>query len=437
MSDAAVLDAPPPPAPSPAPAAPAPAVPEAPAPAPSPGDDNYDPLAGLEALAKDDGTGPDPKPRGDDGRFKAADKPADKSKPGDGNQQSKPDADNKRDDKQQPEPEKKEKAGQLRILKEAAEAENKSLKAEIERLKTAKPPEDPEKRRITEEHKSTLQKLADAEKRLEEYEGKLALADYQETKEFKEKFHKPYVDAWIEGRALAGELTVVERKNPETGEVIQQARPGEAKDFDAIMGAPDRGKAGQIARQLFGEDAVEIITASREVRNLSAARIKAIEDNRANAAQHIKNQGEQMRRMTEEATNFFETQAREGIEGHPEWFKPDESDPKGNQILEEGMHLARRAFRGGMPLREGDKPLTPQQTLKLQAAIMNQAGGFRRMAYLLAKEKEKNATLAKDLEEFESSRGTRGTAGSAKKGAGAVADDDTADSAFGTAFSGS
>ena len=84
-------------------------------------------------------------------------------------------------------------APELRKAYADLKAKHAALQAEHEKIRTAKPPEDPEKKGLSE-------KLEMANKRLREHEEELRLSAYERSQEFKEKWQQPFIDAYQFGR---------------------------------------------------------------------------------------------------------------------------------------------------------------------------------------------------------------------------------------------
>jgi len=274
------------------------------------------------------------------------------------------------------------------------EAAQKEL-AEL-RTKASTPAEDPEKKVLTE-------KLTAHEKRLAELDEELRYTAYERSQEFKDKYEKPYVDAWLQGRSNMSSLDVIDRKNEETGEVLQQGRPATAEDFDALMKLDDRSFRKQ-ASQLFGpEQLSELIADRKEVMKLLNSKNKALEDFRKEGTEREQKRAKQIEENSKLTRQTWEQANKTAVEKYPQWFAPDEADPKGNELLEKGYHMADRAFSDGRPIKEGDKPLSPLELTRLQSALRNKGAAFDRLVHKLSTLQKAHDDLAEKLKGYEES----------------------------------
>jgi hypothetical protein len=144
--------------------------------------------------------------------------------------------------------------------------------------------------------------------------------------------------------------------------------------------------------------------------------------------------GEQMQAAEAEKKKYWDESVAYGLEKYPTYFKPDETDPEGNKLLDAGRHLADRILNDGKPLKEGDKQWSPQQLTDAQAAAYNQIMAFPRMAYRLKNALAENAKLKKDLSAYESSEPGKGDGDERDPSAIPVGDSQDAGGAFDSKF---
>ena len=341
---------------------------------------------------------PGDRPRGEDGKFtKSPPKPeGDKS-------QAKPAA-AKPGDKATPPPEldfdkPPEKAPELRKHYDALKTKLRDIEAKHAELlkKPAAPTEWPEK-------KTYEERLADRDKRISEYEDHIRHTNYSKSEDFKERFEKPYVSAFMQGRSMAAKMKVIERKD-ETGAVVtQKSRAGTADDFDAIMKLSDPEAAADLAVQLFGESRAPIILYHREATQaLSEACQTAIKDFGEKGKKWEQEQQENQTKFQTRAKEMVEGYAKAAAEKYPQHFKPDENDPKGNELLEKGNRIIDRIRANGAPLADGETQWNNEQIAQAVAAMWNKAGAFDRL-FNKFKEQGKELKDIKDkLAEYEKS----------------------------------
>lgn len=347
----------------------------------------YDMLAGL---GKDNDPGdkmapdpaPEPKPdapapnpdqgrqRGTDGKFLPI--PEEKKQP-----QPPEKPAEKAPEQTKPEPEKEKKAGELRKLYDQYKADNARLKSELDAAKKAASEprpviEDPEKKTLKET-------LAHRERRLAELDEKLKYTDYSQSDEFKEKYQKPVIDAYMDASKSLAEFETMEVKDPDTGEITQPSRQLNGKDFDELMSLPIGKAAQKLGKMLDPVSAAAVIADMKQIHRLNAAQKQALEEFRKTGAEKQKQSLAQQEADADARLNHFEAAKKWGRDKYKDWFSPDPEDPKSQEVLDKAEHMATRAYSNGEPLRDGDKPLTPQQLTELQAAIYNQAVGFSLM----------------------------------------------------------
>ncbi len=365
---------------------------------------------------------PAPKPgepqRGPDGKFLPVKEPA---KPG-----------------EQPKPEEKpaeppiEKMAPAELRKAYEGLRRKLSALEEERKKPAEaapiePQEDPEKLQLTE-------RLTEREKRLQALEEELQYTAYEKSQEYKEKYEQPFISAWKMGQDRAARLKVAEQKDA-LDEVIQPARQGTAEDFNTLMQIQDDDEAAEWAHKLFGPAKASSVLYHRErVQEANFAKHKALEDYKTNGVEREKQRQVMLENQTKAIRTLYQKTMAAAIDKYPQFFKPLDDDPKTKALLAKGMRLADRAL-GDMSLLEGEKPMSGEERIKLQAAMRNCFGSFQNLTYQLQKERTLRTDLEKKLADFEASvpRGGDGR-GAGQPGAGRGDDSDTPESAFDAAF---
>lgn len=401
-----------------------PTAPSAPAPAstPTPGLSDSPFYADIDALAK--GPEPKPAPAKEGEKSPPSDKPAGaaptskpatsaeagkdsvKSDSPDGSSSAKG-AEKPGDKPATPPP---VKAAELRAAYEELKRKHAALTAEHEKVKTAKPAEDPEK-------KTLLENLDTLRKRTAELEEKLKFTNFQETDEYKAKYHKPFLDAYARGRSRASHLTVTEADGTE--------RPGTAADFDAIMRAPE-SQVAKMASEMFGLAAPLILSERMRIEEINDAAATAQEEFRKTAEERNKQEVEKTARQKAETekqrAEMSATFARlntEAVEARPQFFKADEGDEKGAGILKTETALADLAFGALPPERYDELPegiraklangmLPPAEIVRLHSAMRTKAAGFGHVVHKLAKATERIKQLEIELSEFKASEPTGG-----------------------------
>jgi len=244
------------------------------------------------------------------------------------------------------------------------------------------------------------ERLTKAEARAKELEDEIIYVNYSKSKEFVDQFQKPYDAAWQQAMADLKELTI---EDPAT----QQRRAVQVEDFLALVNMP-LGQARELAEQLFGKFADDVMTHRKEVRRLWDAQSAKLEEAKKNGAERERQRMQQYQAQTTDiAKNVVAIWQKENqaLATSTEWgkyFQPVEGDTEGNQRLAKGFELVDRAF-GENP---NDPRLTAEQRLavvKRHAAVRNRAAAFGRLRAQNESQTKEIAALKKELEALKSS----------------------------------
>lgn len=332
----------------------------------------------------------------------------------------KPNADKPPTDKQEPAkaPDKKtdletaEQAPEKMAPKALREAYSKAkqqlnaVQAQLEQVKNAAPKEF--KVADAPEFKSLKEKYEAVQKRADELEETVKFTNYEQSKEYKEKYQQPYEQIATSATATAQQLQVTNEDGTK--------RAMTSAEFWDIVRADNDDAALAAAEKLFGENstrAARVVDLRDKIVSAHDAANRAKEDFKKNIGERTKQMQEQQEGFTKAQSESFTKHRDEALAKYPQWFKADEGDTKGAELLENGMAWADKAFT----------ELTPEQAPKIHAALRNKAGAFDHVVHKLnttaAKLKEAQAKLAA----YESSKPGKGEL----PGAGAESDDPMAD----------
>lgn len=247
-------------------------------------------------------------------------------------------------------------------LKHKARAEQ--LEAELTKLKTAKPAEDPEKKSLTE-------KLTALEKKTKEYEDELRFTNYERSPEFKEKYVEPYNKAWAKAmRDL--EHTRVPLAD---GSGFRKATKD---DLMLIANNESVQDAAELAEQLFGKAANVMMHHRDNILSTWESQQTALTEGRKMAEQREKEITEQQTKQQVEV----QKQNRELRVSHePEFLERHKDivllkDEKGEWLDAEGAKLLDQDRSVTDMLFADDTKLTPEKKLKLHAEMRNRAVHF-------------------------------------------------------------
>lgn len=269
--------------------------------------------------------------------------------------------------------------------------------AELEAIRTKPPAEDPEKKTLQE-------RLSEREKRLQDLENEIRFHRYESSQEYKDKYEQPFINAFQTGRQKTSSLKVVERKNDETGEIIQQSRQATANDFDRIAMIGDDDQAAEVAEQLFGSRAPMVLYHRERVQELNAAKEKAVQDFRKVGSEREKQLAEKSQQERKRMVEMFDAITKQSVEKFPALFKPVEGDEKGNELLKKGFDLVDTVFKGDT------SRIPPEKLVAMHAAVRNRAAAFGRLAYQNKGLQEKITELEKELDQYRESEPAGGEA---------------------------
>ena len=301
-----------------------------------------------------------------------------------------------------------------RLKGEFKALQEKHAKIEADAAERAKQPNG-------EAHMKELQTKYEAlQKQHEAREQEMRFLSYEKSEEYKEKYEKPFVEAYQTGREIASSLRIVERKN-DVDEVIQASRPATAADFDAIMQSSD--PTGTI-EQLFGTgvNAADVNNARRDVIKANTARNKALEEYRKQGGEREKQHTEAANRQKAQSAELYHQTIAASKAQYKDWFAPAENDAQGNSLLEQGEALADLAHGvlkpedfGKLPAKTQEKlkkgEFTPQDMIRLHAAIRNKAMGFDRLVMRDRQKAARIKELEAQLAEYSASEPKPGTGG--------------------------
>jgi len=244
------------------------------------------------------------------------------------------------------------------------------------------------------------ERLTKAEARAKELEDEIIYVNYSKSKEFTEQYQKPYDTAWQRAMADLKELTI---EDPAT----QQRRPVQVEDFLSLVNMP-LGQARELADQLFGKFADDVMAHRKEVRQLWDAQSAKLEEAKKNGAERERQRMQTYQAQTTEIAKSVvsmwqkENQALLTSSEWGKYFQPIEGDAEGNGRLSKGFDLVDRGF-GQNP---NDPRLSPEERLKvikLHAAIRNRAAAFGRLRAQNDSQAKEISALKKELDALKSS----------------------------------
>lgn len=234
-----------------------------------------------------------------------------------------------------------------------AASELNQVRAELAKLKT----------QPNQESAQIVAELADAKKKIAEYEREAQLTRYERSAEYKDKYEKPYQSAVQQAYSDVKELLVSEPAPTEEDPNATKDRQATAADFDEIYNLP-LGPATRLAKQKFGDSAFIVLQHRTAIKNSAKAALEAIEQHKAKAGEYEQQQTAQQKLQEEGRSQMFNTAIEDIRSKHAEVFGEREGDTDWNEGLAKGKSMADMAF--------GDRQgLTPQQSVILDAHVYN------------------------------------------------------------------
>lgn len=267
-----------------------------------------------------------------------------------------------------------------RLKREMKEREARHA-TEIEGIRKTGSGPDPEREALTKRH-------AELEARYKQAEEELQYTNFEKSEKFRTEFEQPYQAVWGEAVATLGDYRVT---NPDGTE-----RPATVEDLTRVTQAGSMPEARKIAKEIFGDDDAndmvmwrgKIVESFRKMQNAKA-------EFKKNGATRAAEQQQAMEQRLKSDEQAWQDMNKSAVEKYPKWFKADETDTKGAELLKKGFEIADLAFSG---------KVSEDKRMALHSAIRNQSAGFRYAVHKWESAETRIAALEKELEGFRASR---------------------------------
>lgn len=267
-----------------------------------------------------------------------------------------------------------------------------TLEKEVVELKKQLVPE--------QERKSIESRVAAAEARAKEMEDEIRYVNYQKHPDYIKNYQEPYEKAW---KAATTELSEITITDPST----REARVATPQDLMELVGLP-LGKAREIADQVFGPFADDVMAHRKVIKSLFENRTAALEEAKKSGAAREQQMRERMERQNSEVQRFIKTTwekvnasaLEDPKNGH--YFKPREGDQEWNQRLGKGFQLVDQAYSE----TPEDPRLTPEQrsnVIKRHAAVRNRAASWGALKFENGKLSARLKEVEAELSQYKSS----------------------------------
>ncbi len=279
----------------------------------------------------------------------------------------------------------------------AATAEKVALEARIKALETAPPKQ-------LEDNSLMAQRLAAAEKALQDREQEMRMTRYERSDEYRTKFEAPYKTAVSRAYREVKELLVSE-PNPQDPDNPRE-RAATPADFDEVYNLP-LGQASKLAKAKFGDAAGIVMQHRQQIRGLAEAGYAAVEEYKSKGSEFENQTKAQQAQHAQGMLSMFNRAAEDYAKKSPEFFAPREGDAEGNELFQKSRAFAEAVFAG-------NDGLPPQTVAMRDARAFNWLSAYPRLARDV---KKLRGELSEAQKTIESLRGS----GPGKPKAGATA----------------
>lgn len=242
------------------------------------------------------------------------------------------------------------------------------------------------------------EKIEDYEKRIKEMSEDLRYHNAEKYDPEIIKANHDYEAAWTRASRELPEISV---KDPATGDV----RTATVGDLAAIVRMP-LGQAREVAEQVFGPFANDMMEYRREIKALWDSKDAKLEELKKNGAQRDEQRQQQMSKTEQEMNDYvgrvYSKTVEEDManERHGHLFKPREGDEGWNKALEDGYKLVDEA----MSTSPKSPNLTAEQRVQIirkHAAVRNMAGSWKALRYELDTTKKSLEEAREKLKSYE------------------------------------
>lgn len=298
-----------------------------------------------------------------------------------------------------PEPKPGDKATPDDKTARTATAGPKELRTELERTKTAlkeaaTAKASLEARILDAESKgknteALTKQLAERDKQIEELRGQTSANQFQTSKEYKDRFEKPFSRAAEFARMRVEKMNVTQPDGT--------TRKATWEDFSKLYHMD--GGAAELAQEMFGASAGSVLSQMENLQRLDYERSQAMEDEKASWKERQERQVADSAKEREAAQTMWVKANQAIADEHPEWFQEevgDTADPEANALLKKGYELVDN-------IMQNRNTQTLQQRVFNDARLRHRAAAFTRLAYRLNKSSDKIAELEATIAEMKNS----------------------------------
>lgn len=244
------------------------------------------------------------------------------------------------------------------------------------------------------------QKLAEAQRKLSEHEQLIEMQAFEHSAKYQKEYAEPYYNAREKAYRDISEMMVSEPTGEmdEDGNPVVKKRAATNADFDRIYALP-RAQARELAKQLFGEDANDVMLHRRTISELAEKAQAALNDRRQNYAKYKQDELATKNQQQIAIDGLWKT-ANERISSDPKravYWGEDKSDPEANKALAQGFQLADEFFS------EKRDQMSPEDRVEFDAYIRHSIAMGPRLAYRLNKANAQIKALTDEIAQLRGS----------------------------------
>lgn len=279
-----------------------------------------------------------------------------------------------------------------------------------------------ELQKSTEASPAVTARIKALEERNASLEQHMQFVDYSQSEEYRTKYQEPYRNAWNEALAEFKELTITD---PETG----SERAADQNDLLTLANMK-LSEMDRTATEMFGASAARAIGHIQNLKKLSAAQNKALDDARTRAGEMSQRQKLEMEEKLRTSNTAWTEINKSLQEKFPKAFAVEEGNEADKAGHTKGFALADLLFLGEKALSpeqiealpptfretvKAGKPLSDLQRVQLHALARLKMANHDRNIVRVKVLQDKVAELEKALKEFEDSEPGEGRTSRAPK----------------------
>ena len=251
------------------------------------------------------------------------------------------------------------------------------------------------------------------QKRLQEVEAQFYARDYAESPEFKEKFEKPWQKRHTEAIEDVKGMTI----KTKTADGEDSSRPATATDWFKVLNAPSSGDARRIAKEIFGEDAADVLAHRSTLKAMEQTGKDAIDAARTNFDTMRQKAFEESQKNSSAFNQQRESFSQALVQKYPAYFSEEGASEEEKAALKGGLDFVRQSL-------EQAATLPPEEHAKRAAVMALYAGAFPRLIVtnkaLKAQIEDLNTRLAAFQKTDPGNAGEGGSGGGGGTGSGSA-----------------